>query len=364
MNLQFGAEENPLLVSVRSGAAVSMPGMMDTILNLGMNENVIQALITKTKNPRFVYDSYRRFIDMFGNVVMGIDHDLFEQALENQKGEAGVKEDVDLSADDLKKLSRRYKEIYKTETGEDFPDDPNIQLTMAINAVFNSWNSTRAIKYREISNISDLFGTAVNVQSMVYGNTGDRSGTGVCFTRNPSTGDTDFYGEFLMNAQGEDVVAGIRTPLGINELEQNNKQVFDELVETGRKLEGHYKNMQDIEFTIQDGQLYLLQTRTGKRTGTAAVKIAVDMVNEKIITKEEAIRDLVEPQHIEQLLHPQFNDGQFDNNEILGKGLAASPGAAVGKVVFDPQKAEEEKEKGEDIILVRIETSPEDVGGM
>lgn len=364
MELKFGGSENPLLVSVRSGAAISMPGMMDTILNLGMNEDVIQALIKKTENPRFVYDTYRRFISMFGNVVMGIEYQKFEKELEQIKKARGVSEDVDLSADDLRELAEKYKQIYKEECKEAFPDDPVIQLTMAINAVFESWNSDRAVKYRQISGITDLIGTAVNVQSMVYGNTGENSGTGVCFTRNPSTGESEFYGEFLKNAQGEDVVAGIRTPLNIQELKNRDKAVYDDLVETGRKLEQHYKNMQDIEFTIQDGKLFLLQTRNGKRTGTAAVKIAVDMVNEGIISKKEAIRTLIEPQHIEQLLHPQFKDTNFDEDDVLGTGLAASPGAAVGKVIFDPQKAEEAKEKGEDIILVRIETSPEDVGGM
>ncbi|MEX2362540.1 MAG: pyruvate, phosphate dikinase [Balneolaceae bacterium] len=364
MRQQYGDEANPLLVSVRSGAAVSMPGMMDTILNLGMNDKVVEGLIKKTENPRFVYDSYRRFIDMFGNVVMGISHNLFEQEIDYMKLERQVKEDVELSADDLLELSCRFKKIYKNETGEDFPEDPKDQLIYAINAVFESWNNERAVKYRKINNIKGLIGTAVTVQAMVFGNMGKDSGTGVCFTRNPSTGEADLYGEYLINAQGEDVVAGIRTPILIKDLAMKKPRVYEDLQNICLQLEEHYKDMQDIEFTIQNGQLFILQTRNGKRTGHAAVKIAVDLVNEGIVDRKTAIRDLVEPKHLEQLLHPQFKSDSFDEDEIIGTGLAASPGAAVGKVVFDPQKAEEAKENGEAVILVRIETSPEDVGGM
>ncbi|WP_428236370.1 pyruvate, phosphate dikinase [Gracilimonas sp.] len=364
MGLKLGNEEDPLLISVRSGAAVSMPGMMDTILNLGINDEVVEAIIRKTGNERFAYDSYRRFIDMFGDVVMGVTHDHFEEAIEKLKKEVGVKEDLELTASHLRELTDRYKAIYRKITGHMFPDDPMEQLRFAINAVFNSWNSARAIKYRQISNIHGLIGTAVNVQAMVFGNMGEKSGTGVCFTRNPATGESKLYGEFLLNAQGEDVVAGIRTPNPIAELEERNPEIYKELVSYTGSLESHYKNMQDIEFTIQDGNLFILQTRNGKRTGAAAVKIAVDLVEEKILSKDEAIRDLVDPEHIEQLLHPQFKDGEQAENTILGSGLPASPGAAVGKVVFDSKKAEEAGKDNEPVILVRIETSPEDVGGM
>ena len=360
MGLKFGDEKDPLLISVRSGAAVSMPGMMDTILNLGINDKVVEGIIRKTNNERFAYDSYRRFIDMFGDVVMGVSHDHFEEAIEKMKNEVGVEDDLDLSAEHLKELTERYKAIYRKNTGHMFPEEPMEQLKFAVNAVFNSWNSARAVKYRQISNIHGLIGTAVNVQAMVFGNMGETSGTGVCFTRNPATGEAKLYGEYLINAQGEDVVAGIRTPKHIEELEQANPDKYNELLSYTGKLESHYKNMQDIEFTIQDGSLYILQTRNGKRTGTAAVKIAVDMVKEGLLTKKEAIKDLVEPEHIEQLLHPQFKDLDDESN-IIGKGLPASPGAAVGKVVFDSAKAEESEDP---VILVRIETSPEDVGGM
>lgn len=361
---KLGDPVNPLLISVRSGAAVSMPGMMDTILNLGINDSVVDALIAKTGNERFVYDSYRRFIDMFGDVVMGVSHEHFEEAIEHLKEEVMVKEDVDLTADHLKVLTDRYKAIYRKHTGHMFPEDPIEQLKFAINAVFSSWNSSRAIKYREISHISGLVGTGVNVQAMVYGNMGEDSATGVCFTRNPSSGVHELYGEYLINAQGEDVVAGIRTPQPIAKMRKEMPDVYDELFRYTSKLEAHYKNMQDIEFTIQEGKLFILQTRNGKRTGTAAVKIAVDLVNQDIITKEDAISQLVEPEHIEQLLHPQFSTDAVLEKDILGKGLPASPGAAVGRVVFSSKKAEEAAEKGEMVILVRIETSPEDVGGM
>lgn len=290
MGLKFGDENDPLLISVRSGAAVSMPGMMDTILNLGINDKVVDAIIKKTNNERFAYDSYRRFIDMFGDVVMGVSHEHFEEAIGKMKKEVGVEEDLELNAEHLKELTERYKAIYRKNTGHMFPEDPMEQLKFAVNAVFNSWNSARAVKYRQISNIHGLIGTAVNVQAMVFGNMGETSGTGVCFTRNPATGEAKLYGEYLINAQGEDVVAGIRTPKHIEELEQANPEKYNELLKHTRKLEAHYKNMQDIEFTIQDGELYILQTRNGKRTGTAAVKIAVDMVNEGVLTKKEAIK--------------------------------------------------------------------------
>ena len=364
MGAKLGDNNNPLLVSVRSGAAVSMPGMMDTILNLGINDEVVEALIKKTGNERFVYDSYRRFIDMFGDVVMGVSHEYFEDAIEHLKEEVGVKEDINLSTEHLKDLVDRYKAIYRKHTGHMFPEDPMEQLKFAVNAVFKSWNSSRAIKYREVSHITGLIGTGVNVQAMVFGNMSEKSATGVCFTRNPSSGENELYGEYLVNAQGEDVVAGIRTPKPIRLMKKQMPGVYDELVGYTNKLEAHYKNMQDIEFTIQEGKLFILQTRNGKRTGTAAVKIAVDLVSQNIISAEEAISHLVEPEHIEQLLHPQFSTIDVLEKEIIGKGLPASPGAAVGKVVFSSKEAEKAAEQGEMVILVRIETSPEDVGGM
>ena len=364
MNLGFGDPNKPLLLSVRSGAAVSMPGMMDTILNLGMNDLVAKALIDQFGNERFVYDSYRRFIDMFGDVVMGVEHSLFEEAMEKLKAEVGASSDLELNAEDLKVLVDRYKAIYRKHTGHMFPSDPMEQLSFAINAVFSSWNSSRAIKYREISHITGLIGTGVNVQAMVYGNIDNNSATGVCFTRNPSNGEKALYGEYLINAQGEDVVAGIRTPIPISDMKHRMTEVYDELLGYTNTLEAHYKNMQDIEFTVQQGKLFILQTRNGKRTGQAAVAIAVDMVKDGIVTKQESISQLVQPEHIDQLLHPQFASTKMDEFEILGKGLPASPGAAVGTVVFDSKEAEEAKQRGEQVILVHVETSPEDVGGM
>ncbi|RMH63807.1 MAG: pyruvate, phosphate dikinase [Bacteroidetes bacterium] len=364
MGARLGDADNPLLVSVRSGAAISMPGMMDTVLNLGMNDDVVEGLARKTGNERFAYDAYRRFIDMFGDVVMGVSHEHFEHAIETLKQEKGVKNDVDLSAEDLKVLVDRYKAIYRKHTGYMFPADPMEQLRFAIDAVFKSWNSDRAIKYRQINKIKGLLGTAVNVQAMVFGNMGPNSGTGVCFTRNPSTGEHELYGEFLVNAQGEDVVAGIRTPEPISQMADEFPQAYRELVEVTNRLEKHYKNMQDIEFTVQEGRLFILQTRNGKRTGPAAIKIAVDMVREGLVTKEEAVRDLVEPQHLDQLLHPRFEDEEAYKDKVIGKGLPASPGAAVGQVVFTAEDAEAAKAEGKKVILVRIETSPEDVGGM
>jgi pyruvate, orthophosphate dikinase len=364
MDTLFGDSEHPLLVSVRSGAAVSMPGMMDTVLNLGLNDKTVEALVRHTGNERFAFDSYRRFIDMFGNVVMKIPHDKFEHTFEDLKKKKGVKEDTDLDTSSLKELVNRYKAVYRKATGYMFPDDPYEQLEKAINAVFDSWDSDRAIKYRRINHITGLLGTAVNVQAMVYGNMGDNCATGVCFTRNPSTGENKLYGEFLVNAQGEDVVAGIRTPQDIKSLESVMPDAFKELISMGKKLESHYGNMQDIEFTIQKKILYILQTRNGKRTGHAAIRIANEMVDEGLINKKKAVKYLVEPTHLDQLLHPQIDEKKIDSASVIGKGLPASPGAAVGKVVFSSEIAENAADENEPVILVRIETSPEDIGGM
>jgi pyruvate, orthophosphate dikinase len=364
MNAKFGDPDHPLLLSVRSGAAASMPGMMDTVLNLGLNDNTVEALAKHTGNRRFAYDSYRRFIDMFGGVVMNISHEKFEHALEEMKTRKGVKLDNDLDADDLIELADRYKAVFRKETGHMFPNEPQEQLRLAINAVFESWNSDRAIKYRKINHITGLLGTAVNIQAMVFGNMGDDCATGVCFTRNPSTGENKLYGEFLINAQGEDVVAGIRTPEDISKLEEVMPKMYRELRDYCQQLELHYGNMQDVEFTVQNGHLYILQTRNGKRTGQAAVKIAVDMVNENIIDMRTAVKSLVEPRHLDQLLHPQIDNSVTGSNSSIGKGLPASPGAAVGKVVFSSERAEQMAGDGEKVILVRVETSPEDVGGM
>jgi len=361
MGAKFGDRENPLLVSVRSGAAVSMPGMMDTVLNLGLNSDVVQGLIVKTENERFAWDAYRRFIQMFGNVVTNIPHEKFEHILESKKHQIGVKNDVDLSARDLKEIVRQYKKAYQEHAGEEFPNDAKTQLIKAIDAVFNSWHNPRAIKYRELNEIRGLLGTAVNVQSMVYGNMGDTSGTGVCFTRDPSTGENKFYGEFLVNAQGEDVVAGIRTPEPLDGLKAKWPEIYKQLFKIRAKLEHHYKDMQDIEFTIQEGKLYLLQTRNGKRTAHAAVRIAVEMVKEGLINQDTALLR-VPPSHLDQLLHPQFDPKE--KKQKIAKGLPASPGAATGKVVFNAEDAEDWAKKGEKVILVRIETSPEDIGGM
>ena len=360
----FGDPANPLLVSVRSGAAASMPGMMDTVLNLGLNDAVVEGLAKKTGNPRFAYDAYRRFIDMFGDVVMGVHHEYFEEAIHALKVEQGVQNDVDLSGDNLKELVRRYKAIFKQHAGFDFPSDPYEQLRLSVDAVFGSWEGDRAKKYRTINKITGLIGTAVNVQAMVYGNMGSDSGTGVLFTRNPSTGENKLYGEFLVNAQGEDVVAGIRTPEDISQMASEFPAAYERLVKVTKTLERHYRNMQDIEFTVQEGNLFILQTRNGKRTGTAAVKIAVDLVSEDMVSIESAVRDLVEPGHLDQLLHPRFKDVDAYRADVLAKGLPASPGAAVGQVVFSADHAEELFAAGKKVILVRIETSPEDVGGM
>ncbi len=361
MNAKMSDPKRPLLVSVRSGAAVSMPGMMDTVLNLGLNDDVVEGIIAKTGNARFAYDIYRRFIDMFGDVVMGCHHEYFEEKIDAAKKKAGVKLDSDLDADQLKGVVDDYKKVYKAHVGEMFPQDGMDQLRHAIDAVFGSWNSPRAIRYRELNEIKGLLGTAVNVQAMVFGNMGDDCGTGVCFTRNPSTGKKEFYGEFLMNAQGEDVVAGIRTPIELSKLNKVMPKAYKELTKLMTRLEKHYKDMQDMEFTIQEKKLYILQTRTGKRTAPAAVRMAVDMVNERLIPKKEAVMR-VTPEQLDRLLHPQF-DVKADR-QIIATGLPASPGAAVGQVVFTAAVAEAWREKGKKVILVRKETSPEDIGGM
>lgn len=360
----FGDPAKPLLVSVRSGAAISMPGMMDTILNLGLNDKTVEGLAKMTNNPRFAYDAYRRFLQMFGDTALGMPKSKFENALEEMKKAKGVKLDVELDEKDLKKLVEIYKGVYKEEKKE-FPQDVEKQLWLAIDAVFGSWMSDRAIKYREINNIREdqMLGTAVNIVAMVFGNMGDKSGTGVAFTRNPNTGESVIYGEFLQNAQGEDVVAGIRTPLPLLELKRLMPSVYDELIGIMKKLEKHYKDMQDIEFTIEEGKLYMLQTRSGKRTSRAAIKIAVDMVHEGLITKEEAVMR-VKTEDVERVLHPRFDDKARTSVPVIAKGLPASPGAATGRVIFHAAKAEELGRAGEQVILVRPETSPEDVGGM
>jgi len=361
MNAKLGNPQRPLLVSVRSGAAVSMPGMMDTVLNLGLNDEVIAGIIKKTDNPRFAYDIYRRFIDMFGDVVMGCEHKHFEKVLDAAKKKAKIKLDNELSANQLKEVVEKYKAVYKKHVGRMFPQDGSEQLKLAINAVFDSWNTPRAVKYRQLNNITGLLGTAVNVQSMVFGNMGNDCGTGVCFTRNPSTGKKEFYGEFLMNAQGEDVVAGIRTPLPLKKLNNIMPKAYKKLTGLMTRLEKHYKDMQDMEFTIQQNKLYILQTRTGKRTAEAAVRIAVDMVREKLITERMAVTR-VEPEQLDHLLHPHFDPNAKRN--VIAKGLPASPGAAVGQVVFDADTAEAWRDNNKKVILVRVETSPEDIGGM
>jgi len=358
---KFGDADNPLLVSVRSGARISMPGMMDTVLNLGLNDTTVNGLIKQTGNERFAYDAYRRLIQMFGNVVMGIEGEKFEELIEREKEAKNVKNDIDLTAEDLKKLVQSFKEVVKKEKKEEFPQDVLKQLRMAINAVFASWNNRRAINYRKIHKIPDDWGTAVNVQAMVFGNMGNDSGTGVGFTRNPATGEKKIYGEYLVNAQGEDVVAGIRTPQPLSQLKEDMPKVYQELLEVTQRLEKHYRDVQDFEFTIEKGRLYLLQTRTGKRTAQAAVKIACDMVKEGLITKEEALMR-VEPGQLNQLLHRRIDPEAKVN--ILAKGLPASPGAATGKIVFSADRAVELAKDGEKVILVRRETSPEDIHGM
>eukprot|EP01023_Acetabularia_acetabulum_P001306 TRINITY_DN1048_c0_g1_i4.p1 TRINITY_DN1048_c0_g1~~TRINITY_DN1048_c0_g1_i4.p1 ORF type:complete len:916 (-),score=255.19 TRINITY_DN1048_c0_g1_i4:1067-3814(-) len=357
----FGDKDNTLLLSVRSGAAVSMPGMMDTVLNLGLNDEIVEGL-AKQRGERFAFDCYRRLLDMYANVVLGVEHDEFEKELSAIKQKKQVKFDVDLDANDLRELVKRYEDVYK-RLNISIPSKPEEQLETAIAAVFKSWNTPRAVKYREVSHITGLRGTAVNIQSMVYGNANENSGTGVCFTRNPSNGTKELFGEYLMNAQGEDVVSGIRTPLNINEMAQQNPKVYKELSDTTTLLEKEMQDMQDIEFTIQDGQLFMLQTRNGKRTGVAALRIALSMQEEHMVTKPESIL-MVEPKHLDQLLHPQFANPQGYKKDVVATGLAASPGAAVGRVVFLAGDAEKWHENGEKVILLRTETSPEDVGGM
>ena len=360
---KFGDNTNPLLVSVRSGARVSMPGMMDTILNLGLNDIAVEAMAGLTNNPRFAYDSYRRFIQMFSDVVMGIEKRLFENKIDEMKEKNGVEFDTQLTADNLKELVGQFKEIYKKEKGEDFPQDPKVQLVESIKAVFRSWENPRAIVYRRLNDIPGSWGTAVNVQQMVFGNKGETSGTGVIFSRNPATGEKGIFGEYLMNAQGEDVVAGIRTPQPIGKLEEQNSEIYKQLVGIINTLETHYKDMQDMEITIEEGKLYFLQTRNGKRTAQAALKIAVDLVAEGMLTKEEAILK-VEPKQLDTLLHPAFYTEDLKNAQPIAKGLPASPGAACGKIAFTADEAKERAGLGEDVVLVRLETSPEDIEGM
>ena len=361
---KIGDEKNPLLVSVRSGARASMPGMMDTVLNLGINDDVAKGFAEATKNPRFVYDSYRRFIQMFADVVMGFPKSSFERLFDKIKEEKGVEFDTDLTAEDLMEVVNIYKEEYKKHAGVDFPQDPKVQLLEAVKAVFRSWNNDRAITYRRLNDIPSSWGTAVNVQEMVYGNRGDDCGTGVAFTRNPATGEKKLYGEYLMNAQGEDVVAGIRTPQTIDTLKEVMPECYNEFVKICGILEDHYKDMQDMEFTIENGKLFMLQTRNGKRTAAAALKIAVDLVNEGMLSKEEALLK-VEPRQLDQLLHPNFDAQSLKEAKVIAKGLAASPGAATGKIYFTAEDVINASKAGEkDILLVRLETSPEDIEGM
>lgn len=360
---RFGDQEKPLLVSVRSGAKFSMPGMMDTILNLGLNDDTVQAIHRNTGNERFAYDSYRRFIQMFGDVVMSIEKYKFDSIFESIKEKYGAKYDTDLNAEALKEVVEKYKKLYKKEIGAEFPEDPKTQLILAVKAVFRSWNNERAKIYRKLNNIPDDLGTAVNVQSMVFGNMGNDSGTGVAFTRNPATGEKKLFGEFLVNAQGEDVVAGIRTPQSIEKLGEIMPEIYEQFVNVAELLENHYKDMQDIEFTIEKGKLYMLQTRNGKRTAFAAVRVAVDLVEEGKITKEEAIMR-VDPLQLDQLLHPTFDAEALKAAKPLAKGLPASPGAASGKIFFTAEAAVEAARQGEKVILVRQETSPEDIEGM
>ena len=359
----FGDIGNPLLVSVRSGARQSMPGMMDTILNLGLNDESVEGLAKKTGNPRFAYDSYRRFVQMFSDVVMGVSKSLFEDEIDKMKAEKGVKNDIDLTAGDLKKLVAVFKKIYEDNEHAPFPQDPKEQLIEAVKAVFRSWDNPRANVYRKLNEIPYEWGTAVNVQQMAFGNSGDRSGTGVAFTRNPATGEKKLFGEYLINAQGEDVVAGIRTPSPISHLKDQMPKVYDEFSKIATRLENHFKDMQDMEFTIEDGHLYMLQTRNGKRTANAALKVACDLVDEGMITEEEAVLR-VEPKQLDALLHPQFDDEAIKKAKAIGHGLAASPGAACGRVVFSAGDAKEWAKRGEKVVLVRLETSPEDIEGM
>ena len=363
---KFGDVADPLLVSVRSGARASMPGMMDTILNLGLNDEAVEGFAKKTGNPRFAYDSYRRFIQMYSDVVMEVNKSFFEKIIDEIKEAKGIKYDTELTVDDLKELVKRFKEVYKDHMkGEEFPQDPKVQLMGAVKAVFRSWDNPRAIVYRRMNDIPGDWGTAVNVQAMVFGNMGDTSGTGVAFTRNPSTGEKGIYGEYLINAQGEDVVAGVRTPQPITKLAEDLPECYEEFMKIANKLEKHYKDMQDMEFTIQEGKLYFLQTRNGKRTARAAINIACDLVDEGMITPEEAI-SRIDAKSLDQLLHPMFDDKALKNGEVIGEALPASPGAAAGRVYFTADEAKKMGKggKGERVILVRLETTPEDIEGM
>ena len=360
---KFGDKENPLLVSVRSGARASMPGMMDTILNLGLNEDVVNVIAEKSNNPRWAWDCYRRFIQMYSDVVMEVGKKYFEQLIDEMKEKKGVKQDVELDADDLKELARQFKEEYKAKIGEDFPSDPKEQLMGAVKAVFRSWDNPRANVYRRDNDIPYSWGTAVNVQAMAFGNMGDDCGTGVAFTRDPATGAKGLFGEFLTNAQGEDVVAGVRTPMHIAEMEEKFPEAFKEFKEVCKTLEEHYRDMQDMEFTVEHGKLYMLQTRNGKRTAQAALKIACDLVDEGMRSEEEAVA-MIDPRNLDTLLHPQFDAKALKESTPAGKGLGASPGAATGKVVFTAEDACDWAARGEKVVLVRLETSPEDITGM
>ncbi len=360
---KFGDPVNPLLVSVRSGARASMPGMMDTILNLGLNDVVVEGLAKKTGNPRFAYDSYRRFVQMFSDVVMELSKKDFEKIIDEMKEAKGIKLDTEFDAEDMKAMTARFKAYYKEQKGEDFPSDPKVQMMEAVKAVFRSWDNPRANYYRRMNDIPYSWGTAVNVQMMVFGNTGPNSGTGVAFTRNAATGEKKLFGEYLINAQGEDVVAGIRTPSEIATLAKDMPEVYNQFVEVANRLEKHYRDMQDMEFTIEDGKLFMLQTRNGKRTAAAALKIAVDLVDEGMISEQEAVLR-VEPKQLDSLLHPQFDAAALKKAAVIGKGLAASPGAACGRVVFTAADAKAWADRGEKVILVRLETSPEDIEGM
>ncbi len=360
---KLGDEANHLILSVRSGARASMPGMMDTILNLGMNKTVAETVANLTNNERFAYDSYRRFIQMYSDVVMGLSKKRFEEIIDEVKAERGISDDLDLNAEDMKKLVELFKAFYKNELKSEFPEDPKEQLMGAIEAVFRSWNNPRAIYYRKMNDIPSSWGTAVNVQMMVFGNMGNDCGTGVAFTRNPSTGENKLYGEFLMNAQGEDVVAGIRTPQKIDQLKEVAPGAYDDFVAITKKLETHYRNMQDMEFTIEKGKLFMLQTRNGKRTAQAALKIACDMVDEGMITIDEALM-MVEPKQLDSLLHPMFDADELKKAEPIASALPASPGAACGQIVFSAEEAIQEASRNHKVILVRLETSPEDIEGM
>ena len=360
---KFGDKENPLLVSVRSGARASMPGMMDTILNLGLNEEVVEVLAKKSGNPRWAWDCYRRFIQMFSDVVMEVGKKYFEELIDKMKAEKGVTQDVELTAEDLKELANQFKAEYKEKIGEDFPTDPKTQLMEAIKAVFRSWDNPRANVYRRDNDIPYSWGTAVNVQMMAFGNMGETSGTGVAFTRDPATGEKHLMGEFLMNAQGEDVVAGVRTPQKIDQLKEVMPEVYEQFVGICHTLENHYRDMQDMEFTIEDKKLYMLQTRNGKRTAKAALKIACDLVDEGMITEEKAVT-MIDPRNLDTLLHPQFDAKALKEAAPVAQALAASPGAACGKIVFTAEDAKEWALKGEKVVLVRLETSPEDIEGM